>query len=43
MARNRISRRAFLTTGAVGVVGGSAMLGGVRGVAQETAAPEERN
>ena len=43
MARNRISRRAFLTTGAVGVVGGSAMLGGVRGVAQEAAAPEERN
>jgi predicted aldo/keto reductase-like oxidoreductase len=44
MARDRISRRAFLTTGAAGVVGGGAALQSARSLAQEApVAPEERN
>jgi len=41
MARDRVSRRGFFKTGAIGVIGGSALLSASAGV--QEAAPEERN
>ncbi len=43
MARDRLSRRSFFKTGAVGLAGAGAALSRGRAPAQETTEPEARN